>query len=304
MKKKIGSKLYSNRSLGEFLFDGFNVFIMFFVLVCTLYPFLYVLFASFSDPGEFVRNIGFLLYPHGFSIKAYQLVFKNDMILLGYRNTLIYLVCGLTLNMIMTSLAAYALSRKGYIFKKLLTFVILFTMYFSGGLIPYYLLIKDLNMLDKAASIIVPAAINTFNMIVLRTAFANVPTSLEESARIDGANDMIILFRIIIPLSLSTMMVIGLYYAVEIWNSWFFASIFLTSRKLFPLQLVLREILITSGDLSFMAEAGAGDATEDIFLSEIIKYATIIVATLPILVVYPFIQKYFVKGVMIGALKG
>ena len=289
-------------TFGDRLFDGFNILAMFFVLVITLYPFLYVLFASFSDPGQFVRNIGFIFYPRGFTLNAYKLVFKNQSLLIGYRNTFFYLASGLTINMVMTCLSAYVLSRKGYMFKRFFTLLIIFTMYFSGGLVPYYLLIRDLGFINSFFSLIIPPAINTFNMIVLRTAFSNVPVELEESARIDGANDFTILFNVIIPLSLASIMVIALYYAVEIWNSWFFASIFISKRELFPLQLVLREILVAAN--STMKTDVSVNVDEDIFLKEIVKYATIIVSTVPILFVYPFIQKYFVKGVMIGAVKG
>jgi putative aldouronate transport system permease protein len=246
--------------------------------------------------------MGILFYPRGFSLEGYRLVFKNEQIFVGYMNTFIYLGAGLTVNMIMTTLCAYALSRKGFMLKRIITFVIMFTMYFSGGLIPFYLLIKGLDMINTRAVLIFPLAINTFNMIVLRTAFANIPVDLEESAKIDGANDFVIMFRIVVPLSVATIMVIGLYYAVGIWNAWFHAAIFISKRELFPLQLVLREILITA-ESSTMAE-GMSDVNQDIFLSEIIKYATIIVTIVPILLVYPFIQKYFVKGVMIGAIKG
>ena len=185
--------------------------------------------------------------------------------------------------------------------KKLFTVLILFTMYFSGGLIPYYLIVKDLGLLDSMWAIILPSALSTYNCIVLRTAFDALPASLEESARIDGANDLRILFQIYLPLCVPTLAVIGLFYAVGRWNAWFDAVVFLRSRSLYPLQLVLRELLITS-NADYMAEMG--NSIEMTAISELVKYATIVVATVPILVIYPFLQKYFVKGMMIGAVKG
>lgn len=228
-------------------------------------------------------------------------MFRNNNILNGFRNTLFYVLVGTSVSMLLSVMASFLLARKGYMLKKLFTVLILFTMYFSGGLIPYYLIVKDLGLLDSMWAIILPSALSTYNCIVLRTAFDALPASLEESARIDGANDLRILFQIYLPLCVPTLAVIGLFYAVGRWNAWFDAVVFLRSRSLYPLQLVLRELLITS-NADYMAEMG--NSIEMTAISELVKYATIVVATVPILVIYPFLQKYFVKGMMIGAVKG
>jgi putative aldouronate transport system permease protein len=271
------------------------------LVLLTLYPLVYVAFASISDASQLITHKGLLYKPLGFSIEAYKSVFKNPGILTGYRNTLFILVMGVTLNLFMTSLGAYVLSRKNVMWNKAFIFIIVFTMFFNGGLIPLYLTVKGVGLIDSLWAPIIPFAISTFNLIIMRTAFMSVPDSLEESAKIDGANHFTILFKIILPLSMPVIAVMILYYAVEKWNGWFYSSVFIKDRELFPLQLILREILIANQTDSMAAGAGAADQFQ---LSETIKYATIMVATVPILCVYPFVQKYFVKGVMVGALKG
>ncbi|WP_195572184.1 carbohydrate ABC transporter permease [Paenibacillus sp. 1001270B_150601_E10] len=287
-------------SVGEKVFVGFNTVFMLLLCFVTLYPFIYVGFASLSDPASLAAHRGLLLLPLDMNFSAYKAVFDNPMITTGYRNTLIYVVCGTAINLLLTSIGAYVLSRRNLYFKNILMLLIVITMFFGGGLIPTYLLINKLGMLNTVWALLIPGAISTFNMIIMRTGFQSVPISLEESARIDGANDLVILFRIIIPLSMPVIAVMILWYAVGHWNSYFSALIYLRDRELFPLQLVLREILITNSTDSMMTDAGAGDR---IAIAETIKYATIIVSTLPILVLYPFLQKYFVKGVLIGAIK-
>ncbi|WP_257345928.1 carbohydrate ABC transporter permease [Pseudalkalibacillus decolorationis] len=288
------------QSLGERTFDFVNTLLMLILILATLYPFLYVLFASVSDPGLLAKNRGILLAPLDFSLKAYELVFNNAMIMIGYANTLFYVVVGTAINIFLTSLGAYALSRRNVMLKKPIMMMIVFTMFFSGGLIPTYLLIGDLGMMDTRWALIIPNAMSVWNLIIMRTAFQGIPESLEESARMDGANDFTILFRIILPLSLPVLAVMVLFYAVGHWNSYFSAMIYLRDRDLFPLQLVLREILITNSTDNFITGVGGGDRYP---VGETVKYATIIVATLPILLLYPFLQKYFVKGVMIGSIK-
>ncbi len=226
---------------------------------------------------------------------------RNPMILRGYRNTLVILILGLSLNMVMTSVGAYFMSRKNVYFNRIISLLIVFTMYFSGGLIPFYLTVKQLGMEDSLAALIIPSAINTFNLIILRTGFASIPSSLEESAKIDGAGHLTILFRIVIPLCRASMAVICLYYAVQHWNSWFNAMIFLADRNKFPLQLVLQEILIQNDTSSMTQMVSIGDSS---FIGETVKYAVIVVSAVPMLCVYPFVQKFFTKGVMIGAVKG
>ena len=288
---------------GEKVFNVFNIMFMFIMMFVMFYPMWHVLCASFSDARLLSAHSGILLWPDGYSVSAYKLMAKNPMILRGYGNTLFILVFGLVLNMVMTSLAAYVLSRRNVMLNKPLTIIIVFTMYFSGGMIPSYLNIIQLGMENTLWAVIVPGAISTYNMIVLRTGFAAVPESLEESAKIDGASSLRILWQIILPLSMATVAVVTLYYAVTHWNSWFSAMLYLTDRNKFPLQLILREILINNDTTSMVTamDAGAGDSS---FVSETVKYAVIIVSVVPILCVYPFIQKYFTKGVTVGAVKG
>ncbi|MCM3786141.1 carbohydrate ABC transporter permease [Neobacillus mesonae] len=283
------------------IFDLVNYMILILLVIATLYPLLYVLFASFSDAARLLANDGILFRPLGFNLDAYKSVLANPGIGLGFRNTLFIVVVGVTVNLLMTSLGAYVLSRKNVMWNKVFMFLIVFTMFFSGGLIPLYLVVKGVGLLDSLWSTIIPFSISTFNLIIMRTAFMGIPDSLEESAKIDGANHFTILFRIIIPLSMPVIAVMILYYAVDKWNGWFYASVFIKSRELFPLQLVLREILIANSTESMSTGASAGDRYQ---IGETIKYATIIVATVPILCVYPFVQRFFVKGVMVGSLKG
>lgn len=294
--------MVQTRSIGERVFDIFNVIFLVLLSLLTLYPMIYVLFASVSNPTQFMmKEFGILYKPLGFQLEAYKHVFRNQMIMIGFSNTIFYVIVGTVISIIITLLGAYALSRPGYYLKKPITVLIMFTMFFSGGLVPSFLIVKNLGMLDTIWAILIPSALSTYNMIIMRTAFTSIPESLEESAKIDGANDFVILFRIYIPLSIPTISVIGLFYAVGRWNAWFNALIYLRSRSLYPLQLVLREILITS-NAEYLAQMG--NSLELTALSELIKYATIVVATLPILLIYPFIQKYFVKGIMLGAVKG
>lgn len=287
------------------VFDVVNVVFMFLLMLVTLYPFWYVAVASVSDSLYVLKAGAFLVWPvkgdgtAGFVWDAYKMVLGNPNIGVGFRNTLMYVVLGSSINMIMTVLTAYPLSRRGVFGIPVLMKLILFTMFFSGGLIPSYLLIRDLDMLDSIWAIVLPGAISTYNLIIMRTSFAALPESLVEAARIDGANDLRILWQIVIPLSLPVISVILLYYAVGHWNSWFSAVIYLRTRGKYPLQIFLREILI-SNDTQAMIGSYSMDAE---YISETLKYATTIVVTVPILVVYPFLQRYFVKGVMIGSVK-
>ena len=283
-------------------FNVFNIIFMLCMIVITLYPLLYVVFASLSDSNELMKHSGLLLKPVGFSWAAYKAVFQNPNILQGYKNTIIVLISSVAVSMFLTCLAAYVLSRKNVLFNGIITFIIMFTMFFSGGMIPTYLLVNNLGLTNTYWALILPTAISTYNMIIMRTGFAAIPESLEESAKIDGANHFTILFKIVIPLAKPTMAVIVLYYAVACWNSWFNAMIYLQKRRdLQPLQLILRGIFIEN-DTSNMQDGNVGQDTESI--AESIKYAVIVVATLPILAIYPFLQKYFIKGIMIGAVKG
>lgn len=293
--------MIGKRSVGEKVFEVFNILFMVFMLLITAYPFLHVLFASLSESSQLMMHRGALLHPLGFNLNAYKLVFKNPNIYTGYRVTLIVLVAGTTINILMTSIGAFLLSRRRFPLKNFLMVMVMITMYVSGGMIPRYLLIyNDLHMGNSLWALILPNAVSVWNLIVMRTNFQQLPVSLEESAKIDGANDMVVLFRIVLPLSKAIIAVMILFYGVAHWNAWFDAMIFMRDREKYPLQLIMREILILNSTDSMMQ-----NVNEDRYgVSESIKYATIIVSTVPILLVYPFIQKYFVKGIMIGALKG
>lgn len=285
------------------IFYAVNAVIMVFLVVVCTYPILYVIFASFSDSSRLMQHNGMLWHSLGFNTDAYREVLKNRMLLISYRNTLVYLVVGLIIGLTMTTMGAYVLSRQDVKIKKILNILVIITMFFSGGIIPLYLTVKNYHMLDTMWSLTVPTAISTWNMLVMRTSFAGLPKSLEESAVIDGAGEFTVMTRIVLPLSKSILAVTALFYGVGLWNGWFNASIFLRDRNMYPLQLFLREVLINSSTDAMMTGSAAA-ASDRVGIAETIKYATIVVSTLPILCAYPFLQKYFVKGVMIGSLKG
>ena len=297
----MGRKNSIKQSKGVLVFRVINSLIMLLLMFVTLYPFLYIVFASLSTSTKLMKHTGLLLYPLEPTLKSYAAVLKNHSIYTGYINTLIILVGGMALRMILTCFGAYVLSKKELMIRTPLMILIIITMFISGGMIPTYNLITGLQLDDSLWALILPGAIDVFNLIVLRTGFEAVPVSLEESARIDGADDMVILFRITLPLSMATVAVVALYYAVAIWNAWFDAMLYIRNRDLYPLQLILREILIQS-DTSLME--GGGNLGDIEAISESIKYTVIVVTTIPILLAYPFLQKYFVKGTMVGAVKG
>ena len=283
------------------IFRIVNTVFMILLMIITLYPFWYVAMASFSDSNVLIAHTGLLLKPLHFNLNAYRMVAKNPNLLSGYTNTILIVVVGTLSSTIMTAIGAYVMSRKPFPFQKAMMLMMIFTMYFSGGMIPDYILRNNwLHLGNNRLVLILPALVSTYNLIVMRTGFAAIPDSLEESARIDGASEFTILMRIIIPVALPCMAVIILFYAVSYWNSWFEASIYLTDRKKYPLQVILREILIVNSTTE-MQEGESGNAQA---IGESIKYATIMVATVPILLIYPFLQKYFVKGIMVGAVKG
>lgn len=288
------------KSLGERVFDTTNILFMVLLSLVTMYPLFYVLLASLSDPTAVAAHRGLMYYPIGFTFEAYEMVMKNPNIVRSYMNTLIYVSVGTTINIFLTALGAYSLSRRDVMWKNTIMFFIVFSMFFSGGIIPAYILINKLGIMNTYWALILPGAINAFNLIVMRTAFQGIPYSLDESARMDGASDWTILFRIVMPLSLPVIAVMVLFYGVSHWNSWFGAMIYLQDRSLYPMQLILREILISNDTTSMTIDASAADVAR---IGQTIKYATIIIATVPVLLLYPFLQKYFVKGVMIGAIK-
>lgn len=283
------------------IFDVFNVLLMIAVVICTFYPMIHIVMASFSDGNLLLAHRGILLKPLDFTLGGYKMVFKDPMILRGYANTIFVVVAGTFISVLLTATGAYFLSRKNVMLQMPVMLYVMFTMFFSGGMIPFYFTVKDLGLYNSIWSLILPTAINTFNLIIMRTGFSAIPDSLEESAKLDGAGHLTILFKIVIPLAMPTIAVIILYYAVSYWNSWFNAMMFIQDRVKYPLQLVLRGVLM-SNDTSAMT--GGVTAVDKESVGESVKYGVIVVATIPILVVYPFLQKYFVKGVMIGAVKG
>lgn len=284
---------------GERIFDIVNIILLLALVFVIVIPVWHVVCYSFSDANRVMATNGLLLLPEGFSLESYQAVARNPNIFTGYRNTIFIVIVGTLLSLLLTLMGAYVLSRKGFLWNRLLSLMVVFTMYFSGGMIPFYLTVRTVGLDGSIWSLIIPSAISTYNMIIMRTAMASVPASMEESATIDGAGHFRILFSIMIPLTKATLAVIALYYAVSNWNAWFNAMLFLRDKSLYPLQLILREILVQND--TTMMSAGMGE--DQFLIGETIKYATIVVATVPILCVYPFLQKYFVKGVMIGAVK-
>lgn len=291
----------SQEGRGYEVFQWVNNLFFLFVLFITAYPIYYVLIASFSSPSGLAQNYGFIWAPiKPLTLEAYRRVIAYRPVMLGFRNTFIILVAGLAINLVMTSLGAYFLTLKNALFTRVIGMLMLFTMYFGGGLIPSYLNVRELGMLNTYWALLLPGAVSTYNMLILRSAFAAVPSSLVEAATIDGAQHFTILRRVMLPLTGSTMAVLVLYYGVGHWNSWFNASIYLQDPTKYPLALVLRNILIQNRD----AAMTTGDAGEEQGFTDLIKYALIVVSTAPILCLYPFLQRFFVKGVMIGALKG
>jgi putative aldouronate transport system permease protein len=287
-------------SAGEHAFNAVNYVVLFLLMLLMVYPLLYVVLASISEPGKLAMSKGLMFKPQGFSMAAYRAVKNNPMIGSSYLNTLLIVVCGTSINLFMTSLCAFVLSREGMPYKKVMTLFVMFTMFFGGGLIPRYLVVSELGLVDSYLALLLPNAINAYNMIIMRTSFEAVPRSLEESAQIDGANEFVVLLRIILPLSMPVVAVMLLFYGVGHWNNWFSAVVYIRHRSKYPLQLILREILIENEVSSMTTDVGSLDKEA---ISETIKYATIVVATVPILCIYPFLQKYFAKGVMIGAIK-
>lgn len=292
-----------DRSFGDRIFNLINYTLLTLLTLIVLYPLVFVLSASISNPEHVLRGEMWLI-PKGFNLDAYTKIFQNKDILLGYSNTILYTVIGTALNVVMTICAAYPLSRRDLAGWGLVTGLIVFTMFFGGGLIPTYLLIKNLNMLDTLWVMIIPNAVSVWNIIIMRTFFQqSIPGELQESAMIDGCTHIQTLLRIVLPLSMPIIAVMVLFYAVGHWNSYFNALIYLTTKEKFPLQLILREILIQSDSGEFV-KLTSESAVRMKMSVEGLKYAVLVVANLPMLILYPFLQRYFVKGIMIGALKG
>jgi putative aldouronate transport system permease protein len=282
-------------------FDSLNVLLMTALCLITLYPVYYVFCASLSDNISLLQNPGFLLKPMGFNVGAYKFAFMHPLLLSGYKNILFVLFVSLPINITLTLFCGYFLASKNVIFKKPILSVIMFTMFFNGGMIPNFLNIRELGLYNTLWALILPVALSIYNSIICKTAIEALPDSLQESAYIDGANDITIAFRIVLPLILPTIAVILLYYGVSHWNSWFNASIYIRDNPNLPIQNILRGVLIANSNI---LNAAAMENDQINQFAETIKYSAIIITTVPVLCVYPFLQKYFVKGVMIGAVKG
>jgi len=279
-----------------------NRILLMVLTLMVLIPLINIVASSFSDPLEVARGHVFL-WPSGFSLEGYKAVFNYHGIWLSYLNTIFYTVAGTAINLIMTMFAAYAISRKGVPFRGLITGLFTFTMLFSGGMIPSYILMKDLHILNTRWAMLLPGAISVYNMIIARTFIQNIPTDLWEAAEIDGCSEARFFVNMVIPLSVTLLTVLGLYYAVAHWNSYMDAFLYLSDPDMMPLQIKLRSVLIANSiDQEFMGDESDYEARQS--LAELLKYALIIVSSLPVLVLYPWVKKYFMKGVMLGSLKG
>lgn len=289
------------RTRGDVVFDVVNAGVLIVLMLIVVYPLIYVVSCSFSDPLLVVQS-KIVLLPKGLNTLAYERVFNNDLIVSGYLNTIKYTLLGTSINLLLTIMAAYPLSQKNFGARKFITLMFTFTMLFTGGLVPTFLTVQKMGLVDTVWAIVLPGAISAWNMLIMKNYFqTSIPYDLYEAAGIDGADHMTILLRIVLPLSAPIIAVMVLYYGVAHWNSYFSALIYLRDRYSYPLQLVMRSYF-TGAD--FAEQGGGGDTTTALLLTETIKYALIVVASFPMLVLYPFLQRYFVKGVMLGAIKG
>jgi len=285
--------------ISDLIADTIIWLIMIALVIVCLYPMWYVIAASFTSSSELVANPGLFFWPENFVTQAYKLAFENKLILGAFRNSVVILMVSLPINLIMTLFCGYFMACTGMFWKKVIIALIMFTMFFSGGLIPGYLNVKDFGLLNSMWALILPGALSVYNSIICKTAIEAIPASLSESAYLDGANDFQIISKIIVPLMKPTLAVLLLYYGVGHWNSWFDASIYIKENEKLPIQNIIRAFLLENSTL-------AVSAIEDNYnaYAETIKYAAVVISTLPILCIYPFLQKYFAKGAMIGAVKG
>jgi putative aldouronate transport system permease protein len=267
-----------------------------------IYPVIYVFAIAFSDPAA-VKRMEVILWPVGFSVESFRYIIQHEYLLSSYINSIFYTVAGTAYSMLLTILGAFVLSRKQLIGKNVFMFLIWFTMVFSGGLIPLYLQVQHLGLINSRLAMIIPCAVSQYYLIVMRTSMNSIPDALEESAKIDGANDLQVLWNIVLPVCVPTLATIALFYAAGKWNGYFNALIYLSDKTKFPLQLILRELLVTMTDSGTDRGKMSADMI-DRFTPLGFKGAVIIVSLVPMMLVYPFIQRYFVKGVMIGAIKG
>lgn len=281
------------------IFSVFKIIFLSIVVFITIFPFVHMIAVSMSGNIYVLKN-QIVFFPKGFNLKVYGLIFKNHEFFRSYLNTILYTILGTTISLTITCMGAYALSKKKLIFHRFFSLMVLFTMYFYGGLIPTYLTVKSLGMVNHIWAILLPGAVGTWYLIIMRTFFTQFPSEIEESGKIDGLTEIGNFFRLVLPLSKPVLASIGLFYAVGIWNSYFGAMIYINSREKWPIQLVLRDMLLQGAQTNNKAVSAGGDMV----LDDPLKYASILISVLPIIVVYPFVQKYFVKGVMIGSVKG
>lgn len=294
--------MVKDKSLSAKTFNVINGILMAVVIIITLYPLVYVLALSLSS-SEYVQAGMVSIIPRGFNIEAYKQVFTDNHFWKSYGNTIVYTVLGTALNLAFTSTMAFALSRRDLIGRKPLNMLVVFTMFFSGGLIPNFLLVKNLHIYNTIWAVLLPGAINTYNMIIVRTFMQQLPEEILESGRIDGANDLQLFSKIVLPLSKPSLATIGLYYAVDHWNAYFYPMLYLKDKSKYPLQVLLKEMIVDE-DLSSLSQGAAEIVGNMQPTSDMLMGASIIIALIPILCVYPFVQKYFVQGVMIGSVKG
>lgn len=291
------------RTRGEKIFAVFNTFGLLLLSVIFVLPIWHVLMGSISDPLKISAHSGLILGPIGeMTLGGYRLVFSNASIVRAYGYTIMYVVLSTGIGLILNILAAYVMSRKNLYWGRLFSLIVLFTMMFNGGLVPTFIQIRNLKMLNTVWAVILPSALSAYNIIIMRTSFSGIPEEMLEAARIDGAGHARILLQIVLPVSKAIIMVIVLFYGVLHWNEWFNAAIYLPqARPKYPLQLVLREIVLLSSENSIVADA---DGQDVMIYRPLIKYATIMVSVIPMMALYPFVQRYFVSGVMIGSVKG
>lgn len=290
-------------SFGDRVFDYANIFLLFILLLLVVLPLLFIVNASFSDPDEVLRG-NVLLYPAGFTMEGYARVFSDPKVWQGYWNVAVYTVVGTAINLLMTIAGAYPLSRKDFRGCSFFMVLITFTMFFSGGMIPSFLLVKDLGLYNSMWAIVLPPAVGVWNLIIAKTYFQySIPNELKEAAHIDGCNNIVFLLKIVIPLSFPILAVLGLFYGVGHWNNFMRALLYLSDENKYPLQIVLRQILLQN-QISGASLDDITSAVERQKLSQLLRYSLIIVSSAPLLIVYPFLQRFFVKGMLIGAVKG
>lgn len=295
---------HTKPTVGDRVYRIIALVILILVIFIIAYPLYFILCASFSNPTKLYDN-PFLLFPRGFTIENYKTALANKDVWIGYRNSLFYTFAGTSINIIMTVLGAYPLSRKDFVGRNVLTFFYTFTMFFGGGLVPSYLINKSLGLYNNIWVMIIPTAVSVYNMIVMRTFFqTNIPTELEESAMLDGCSNFRMLLSIVLPLSTPIISVMVLFYGVGNWNAYFNALIYLNDRSLFPLQMILREILIQNEMTSMMSISVDAEYATRMMEQMGLKYVVVVISTLPIFIIFPFMQKFFKQGIMVGALKG